>query len=615
MTRRSLLVPLMVMVVLALGSLVITMVKDSRPVLGLDLQGGFSVVLQAKEVNGRLPSEEAVEKAKDIIRQRVDGLGVAEPDITRQGRTVVVQLPGVKNREKAESLVGCTARLEFRPVLNQQVNPNASGINPTDTTGGSTPSTAPGSTTSTTAGGGSTTVADTPSSTTAPATTTSVDGQGETGSAEFGRGMVGIGEGEGALPVQFAPTTTTTTMPTTTTASTTTTAAPATTSTAPASTTAPAPTTTAASSGGSTSSCGSSGVSASSSGTPTTLPDAPAGTIIVPSDDDLYLYTLGPIGFTGDLLSSAKALLGNDGTWAINVNVKSSGKSKANATFNDCYQGTATCPPLSPSTDGGANSGATAIVLDGRVISAPRVNGPDLASGSNGFEISGQFDQSSAKELALVLRYGSLPVEFEQAALQQVSATLGSDSLRAGLIAGVFGIAALALYMILYYRGFGFVVVVSLLVWGSLMWGIINLLSATQGLALSLAGITGIIVSVGTTVDTYVVIFERVKDEVRAGRSIRRATELGYESGIKTVFTANGAAFIGAFLLWYLTVGPVRGFAYFLGISVILDLGVAVFFTRPLLLLLTRSPRFSRARFFGVGTATDQVTLEKGAVA
>jgi len=126
----------------------------------------------------------------------------------------------------------------------------------------------------------------------------------------------------------------------------------------------------------------------------------------VPSDDDLYLYTLGPVGFTGDLLSSAKALLGNDGTWAINVNVKSSGKSKANAAFNDCYQGTATCPPLSPSTDGGANSGATAIVLDGRVISAPRVNGPDLASGSNGFEISGQFDQSSAKELALVLRYG-----------------------------------------------------------------------------------------------------------------------------------------------------------------------------------------------------------------
>ena len=208
MTRRRLMVPLIFMVAASLGSLLIVIATDSRPTLGLDLQGGFSVVLQAKEVNGRLPSEEAVEKAKDIIRQRVDGLGVAEPDITRQGRTVVVQLPGVKNREKAESLVGCTARLEFRPVLNQQVNPNASGINPTDTTGGSTTSTTPGSTTSTTAGGGSTTVADAPSSTTAPATTTSVDGQGETGSAEFGRGMVGIGEGEGALPVQFAPTTT-----------------------------------------------------------------------------------------------------------------------------------------------------------------------------------------------------------------------------------------------------------------------------------------------------------------------------------------------------------------------------------------------------------------------
>jgi len=148
--------------------------------------------------------------------------------------------------------------------------------------------------------------------------------------------------------------------------------------------------------------------------------------------------------------------------------------------------------------------------------------------------------------------------------------------------------------------------VVSLVVWGALMYGLVCLLSANQGLALTLAGITGVIVSVGTTVDTYVVVFERVKDELRSGRSVRSATERGYQSGIKTVFTANGAAFIGAFLLWYLTVGPVRGFAYFLGISVILDLAVAVLFTRPLILLLSRSPRFARARFLGIGASTDQ---------
>ncbi|MCA9999516.1 MAG: SecD/SecF family protein translocase subunit [Anaerolineales bacterium] len=283
-------------------------------------------------------------------------------------------------------------------------------------------------------------------------------------------------------------------------------------------------------------------------------------------------------------------------------------KDKANAAFNACYAGDTTCPAQNQE-----GRGAIAIVLDGEVVSAPTVNGADLASGE--FTISGgPFSESEAKDLALVLRYGSLPVEFEQVALQQVSATLGKDSLRAGLIAGLIGIVALGLYMVLYYRGFGLVVVASLLVWASLMYGLVCLLSEQQGLALTLAGITGIIVSVGTTVDTYVVVFERVKDHIREGKSVRAATEMGYKSGIRTVLTANGAAFIGAFLLWWLTVGPVRGFAYFLGISVILDLVVAIAFTRPLVLLLSRSPRFARAKFFGLGSSTDQQVRAKGAV-
>ncbi len=280
----------------------------------------------------------------------------------------------------------------------------------------------------------------------------------------------------------------------------------------------------------------------------------------------------------------------NGGDWQVNVAVKGSEKGVANELFNTCYNATPECPPVG-TDDTGAQRGAVAIVLDGKVLSAPTVNGLDLAA--DDFTISGSFDEGEAKDLALVLRYGSLPVEFEQAALQQVSATLGADSLRAGLIAGLFGVLALCIYMIIYYRGFGMVVVVSLMVWGALMYSLVSFLSATQGLALTLAGITGVIVSVGTTVDTYVVVFERIKDEIRNGRSVRSATERGYQSGIKTVFTANGAAFIGAFLLWYLTVGPVRGFAYFLGMSVILDLLVAVAFTRPLILLLSRSPRFA----------------------
>jgi preprotein translocase subunit SecD len=340
---------------------------------------------------------------------------------------------------------------------------------------------------------------------------------------------------------------------------------------------------------------------------PTDTTGLPEGAVNLLSDDGTIIYTLGPVAMEGDALSKADAVL-NNGEWQVVTAVKGSYRDKANEAFNACYEGGPTCP-----ASGGAN-GAIAIVLDGTVLSAPSVQGPDLASGDS-FQITGDFSESEAKDLALVLRYGSLPVEFEQAALRQVSATLGSDSLRAGLLAGAIGIAALCLYMILYYRGFGMVVVISLLVWMALMYGVVCLLSETQGLALTLAGITGIIVSVGTTVDTYVVVFERVKDEVRKGRSIRRATELGYHYGIRTVITANGAAFIGAFLLWYLTVGPVRGFAYFLGISVIVDLAVAIFFTRPLILLLARSPRFGRARFFGVGAATDQVVASPKVVA
>ncbi len=593
MSRRSLLTPLIAMVILAVSGVAITVATNTRPTLGLDLQGGFSVVLQAKEVNGRLPSEESVEKAKDIIRQRVDGLGVAEPDITRQGRTVLVQLPGVKNREKAQELVGNTAKLDFRPVLTLAANPDAPAVDDegdattttTTVAGDSTTTTAAdGSTTTTAAGEGASTTVAGETTTTAAITSSTTGGAG---ADEQGAGMVGAAPGEGALPSQFAPPTTTT-------------VPPATTTTVPPETTAPQTTTTTVPEDGAEPvvSCG-----PASDDLPDPVVPLNPGEVQCISADGQIIYTLGPIGLEGNALSNANAAL-NQGEWAVNVNVRGSQQARANELFNACNSGAPTCPASS------TGPGAVAIVLDGEVLSAPGVQAQNLASDQ--FTITGNFSEGEAKDLALVLRYGSLPVEFEQQALQQVSATLGADSLRSGLIAGLIGVLALAVYMVLYYRGFGWVVVVSLLVWGGLMWGVVCLLSETQGLALSLSGITGVIVSVGTTVDTYVVVFERVKDELREGRSVRSAVERGYQSGIKTVFTANGAAFIGAFLLWYLTVGPVRGFAYFLGISVILDLAVAVLFTRPLLLLLSRSPKFAQSRFFGLGTSTDQVVRTKG---
>lgn len=580
---RKLVLSVVLIVLVSLGSVVTAVVSNSSPTLGLDLQGGFSVVLQAREVDGRLPTEENVEKAKDIIAQRVDGLGVAEPEITRQGRTVIVALPGVTDRAQAEQVVGCTAKLEFRPVVNRVANPDAIEAAGTTTTTAAEGE-GEGTTTTTAAEGEGTT-------TTAPAG----DGEGESGA-----GAVGIAPGEGALASQFAPTTTTTTAPPTTTTA----PPPTTTTTAPPSDGATTTTTTPTDVTGSATSGCTEGIELSDEAI-AAAGTVPEGGVISPSQDGTTIYVLGPVGFTGDALRSAEATIQEQ--WTVSAEVRGSRQDEANAAFNACFNGEPTCPPLGQ----GEVSGAIAIVLDGQVISAPTVNAQNLASDT--FTITGEFTEEEAKELALVLRYGSLPVEFEQVALQQVSATLGNDSLRAGLIAGFVGLGLVALYMLIYYRGLGLVVVAGLTVWGGLMYGIITWLSASQSLALTLAGIIGIIVSVGTTVDSYVVYFERLKDEVRSGRSVRSSTERGFASAIRTIITADVASFLGAFLLWWLTVGPVRGFAFFLGISVLLDLVVAWFFTRPVVALLARSDKLGDSRFLGLASVQARALANSGA--
>lgn len=532
------------MVIVAAAALAGTLISGNTPLLGLDLQGGFSVVLSAK---GNPPSD-SVEKAKDIIRQRIDGLGVAEPEVTRQGKTVVVQLPGVKDRKKAQSIVGQTAKLEFRPVVETPATGyryDAAlakvGKNPCTTA----PAT---SSTTTTTGPSSST---TPSSTTAP--TTAATG---TGTTESGAPAIGPAEGEsaaGALPSQATTGTT----------------APAASSTTAATTATSAPSTT------------------------TTTAPASGGTEVVPtdakSDQPGTCLKLGAVGFEGTDLSRSKAEVNTStGEWLVSVSIKGKSKTKANTLMNSCFNGEATCATKQ-----------LAIVLDNRVQSFPTVQSANLASEPN-FEITGNFTSGEAKDLALVLRYGALPVEFERSAEQQVSATLGKDSLRAGLVAGLVGLALVALYMLLYYRGLAMVVLLGLGVWGSLMYSVICFLSARSGLALSLAGVTGIIVSVGTTVDSYVVYFERLKDEVRTGKTLRGSAERGFDHAFRTILTADVSSFIGAFLLWWLTVGPVRGFAFFLGLSVVLDVVVAYLFTRPLVVLLGRNQFFTSSRFIGL---------------
>ena len=230
-------------------------------------------------------------------------------------------------------------------------------------------------------------------------------------------------------------------------------------------------------------------------------------------------------------------------------------------------------------------NGLVAIALDGVVYSAPQINSANFGGTA---VISGAFEEQDSKDLALVLRFGALPVEFIQDDVRTVSATLGEGTLRAGIIAGLIGLLLVGAYMVAYYRMLGIVAILSLVVSGAILWAIISFLGETQGLALTLAGATGIIVSVGVAVDSNIVYYERIKEEVRRGRAIRSAADNSFHDAFMTIIWADMASLIGAFVLYYLTSGSVKGFALFLGLATMIDIFVSYFFMRPLVVLVTR---------------------------
>ncbi|MGI8777352.1 MAG: SecD/SecF family protein translocase subunit, partial [Acidimicrobiales bacterium] len=248
-----------------------------------------------------------------------------------------------------------------------------------------------------------------------------------------------------------------------------------------------------------------------------------------------------------------------------------------------------------------------AIDLDGVVKSAPALQTTNFQGSGT---ITGNFTEGEAKDLALVLSYGSLPVQLVPQTVQTVSASLGKDSLHAGLVAGIVGLGLVALYMLLYYRALGLVVWFGLALSGAYMYAIITYLGSHYGLALSLSGAVGIIVSVGVTVDSYVVYFERLKDEIRSGKTVRSSVDRGFARAYRTILAADAASFIGAVVLYLLSVGSVRGFAFFLGLSTLLDVFIAYFYTRPMVVLLGRNRLFTEARWVGVarGLASPQAS-------
>jgi preprotein translocase subunit SecD len=238
-----------------------------------------------------------------------------------------------------------------------------------------------------------------------------------------------------------------------------------------------------------------------------------------------------------------------------------------------------------------------AITLDGRVIEAPVIQG--AINGST--QITGNFDQQSATTLANQLKYGALPLSFTQATAQTISTELGSAQLEDGMIAGAIGIALVFVYALLYYRLLGLVMIASLAVSGALVYASLVLLGRQIGFTLSLAGIAGFIVAIGITADSFVVYFERLKDEIREGRTLRSAVPRAWVRARRTILSADAVSFLAAAILYLLAIGDVKGFAFTLGLSTVLDLVVVFLFTHPLLAVLSRYRSFGSSRMSGLG--------------
>ncbi len=538
--RRKLLVSLIGIMVVAYGALLATIITDSKPALGLDLQGGISVTQRA--VSGATCSDASMQLAVEKIRDRVDSLGVSEPEILCQGDTIVVNLPGVKNQQQAVDLVQVTGLVYLRPVLQacQVLNVPDPTASTTTVAGGSTTSVAGSSTTT--------------GATDAPTTTAA---------------------GGPSRPLSSGNTSTTGPASTTTAAGSTTTTGPA----------------------GSTTSTTSPPLDENGIPVQKSDPNNPQILPVQGSKPPQYCY-VGPAQGTGEVFKDdASATIVSGKGWGVIANLRSGaqGEDIWNNLARQCFNAEATCPTKQISID-----------LDGTLQSVATVNTPSFDTGN--VEISGSFTEGEAKNLARVLNSGSLPVELELQSVQNVSASLGKDSLRAAVISGAIGVLLVLLFMVAYYRLLGLIVAIGITVSASLLWGIIVWLSRTNGLALSLSGIAGIIVSVGVTVDSYVVFFERLKDEVRSGKTLRNSATRGFQGAWRTIVIADLVSLIGALVLWYLTVGAVRGFAFFLGLSTLCDLIVAYTFTRPMVLLLARTKWMERRKVMGIEVTSHGAT-------
>ncbi|MFC3687454.1 protein translocase subunit SecD [Aquipuribacter hungaricus] len=591
------------------------LLDDARwtPGLALDLEGGTQIILSAQAEEGQTVPAESMVQAVDVIRQRVNGTGVTEAEVSRQGSdNIVVSIPGQADEETLD-LVRASAQLEMRPVLLTGSGIDPSLLQPTaepsagasgaavPPSGAPVPPLAP-TTAPTVAPTGDATVAPAvpgagPVAPSAPATDGRAAPRVDLSALRPAGAAPSAPADPAAVPTDAAvPPAAPTIVPTD----------------AAVPTGAAVPTDAAVPSGAPVPSGAAEPAVEPTDGSdlaqltpdvlaefealvcvdpadPTTVtrveqgePDRP---LVVCSVDGFEKYVLGPVEVEGERIADAQWGFGQSQTGVSN------GQPVVNLEFDG--QGTREFTDISRRLFGlTGDQNRFGIVLDGLVISAPTMNGI-IADGRP--QISGNFTQDSAESLANQLKFGALPLSFTVESTDSVSATLGTEQLRIGLIAGLVGLLLVVGYSLLQYRALGLVTVASLLVVGVITYGVLLLLSWRQGYRLSLPGVAGLIVAIGITADSFIIYFERVRDEIRDGRSLEVAVERGWERARRTILASDAVSFLAAVVLYLLAVGGVRGFAFTLGVTTVIDLIIVFLFTKPLVTLLART------RFFADG--------------
>nr|WP_240955021.1 protein translocase subunit SecD [Rhodococcus sp. 105337] len=552
--------------------------KSPAPKLGIDLQGGTRVTLTARTPDGSSPSADSLKQAQQIIETRVNGLGVSGSEVVVDGDNLVITVPG-DDSSQAKTL-GQTARLYIRPVLGGPIaSSNSAAEQPVEEDGPADGAPAP------------------ESETDAPAEAPPAEEEGQApvtdGAEPQGRPFPAQNPTDAPVePGEPADT-------------------PAPATDAPA-TDAPAEAPAADAVPGSPQAEAADQIAAAralrqssdpavqqeaalsldcSAADPLAGNDDPALPLVACSTDDTSVYLLGPSIIDGQQIADASSGFNSQQSrYEVSLTFDTEGS-------NTWAQFTA------------ANIGKqAAFTLDSQVVSAPVIQGATPAGSAT--SITGNFTNTQASELANTLKYGSLPLSFVASEAETVSATLGFASLEAGLIAGAVGLALVFLFCLVYYRMLGILTALSLILSGLAVYAVMVLLGRYIGFTLDLAGIAGLIIGIGMTADSFVVFFERIKDEIREGRSFRSAVPRGWARARRTILSGNAVSFIAAAVLYVLAVGQVRGFAFTLGLTTILDVVVVFLVTWPLVHLASRSKFWSKPSVNGLG-AIQQVAHER----